>query len=255
MDETKKRKIAVIAAAVLFAATAVFVALAIYVGVTNRPEGKHEEIYLVVKDNRGNEFSMENGETKKLEYDVDHDAGELKFTTKAYHKSGKECNLHAFNTFDRQKISLHRAATYSMIQLYDRFEFTFELEVEVKDWVIPEPDTRPTPEIDIAPEMHFSEYELVEYTLNKRYVYKYNGYVIYPTIITVNNPDTHELINEYFFYECIQKVTVVAGNVNRHFVDIGTYSVDIEICDENFGELYAPYRKIRIENIIIQIVE
>ncbi len=254
MNEKRKRILAIIVAAVLFAGAAVFAALAIYGGVTSKPTGDHEEIYLVVKDNRGNEFSMENGETKKLEYEIDYDVDELTFSTKAYHKSGEECNLHTFNTFDRHKISLSKVATYSMVQLYSQFEFTFKLEVEVKDWVIPEVDTRPLPEIEIDPEMP-NPYELVRYQLNKKYVYKYNGYIKYPNMIKISNPDTHELITMYHLYDYIQKVTVINGNVNRHLVDIGTYSVDIEICDGWFGEPHAPYQKIRIENIIIQIEE
>ena len=117
---------------------------------------------------------------------------------------------------------------------------------------------RPVPEIEILPDD-----KCIEYELNKRYVYKYDGKFHLPERFTVYDC-THMSedgsvdrfpIGSYLTYKFAYEMKIVEGSTdNSAFIDVGIYKFSLYVTSErlNKEDKYAP---AQIRDVIVEIVE
>lgn len=210
------------------------------------------EIYLTVSDNiKNNSFAMgRDYEPRERILTYYYSDSYLYFKTQAFDKYNNKYLGDSYTLFDETAIHLTELGTHVLWQIYPIDEdrvIWFKLTVRVI--------MVPTVKIQ-ADDTCISSVE------NVRYVYKYNGEKQYPKFIDVFDPHistvTPRLTLELMPY--IYNIITEGGEEKEVFKDVGVYRFSILIPDTIYGTdddgVHIDYYDIvRIENIIIKIVE
>lgn len=140
----------------------------------------------------------------------------LRFKTKVYYDNGEQFIPSNVIGFDQKSIPLDKAGTYNLssVVVLPTGSTFFCLTVTVKEG----PDERPVPVIEILPDD-----KCIEYELNKRYVYKYDGEFHLPERFTVydcthmNEDGSVDRfpIGSYLTYKFAYEMKIVEGSTDN----------------------------------------
>ena len=217
-----------------------------------------KDFYIVVTDNIGNTYSFKEEQEIYVQYEMQNTT--LLFKQQAYYYDDtKAKGLYADGTFG--VLDIRELGTYELDSYYTHPQTRKFVYFRMVVKVIQGPDNRPTPDVVLE-----AGEDCLEYTLNERYVYKYDGKEHFPklNVSYQGNEIPVELI--YYYLEDVKKfkgdmfvsLEEYSNKIPYKVVyPIGIYqfTLNLESWDSGlFGGKFSTYKNVEL-TFIVEIIE